>query len=788
MNKPTLKEQAHGEIEKIFRILLPQNGLSVREEQITLCHAMLDTLLKNNIALCDAGVGIGKTYAYLTACILLKKFAPHGPAGSQPVVISTSSVALQDSIIEEYIPFLSRIFLENRVISKPIRAIVRKGKERFVCDARLSQRLEAVKDKNKNAKQLKALLSLRTYYDLDSVTGLSGFDRRQVCVPKVCEKTCPLRSACRYHQYLKEARSAEIFVQICNHNYLLADAAHRLQELRPLLNDYRALVIDEAHKLPDAARQMYGKSLSAEDFSELCTLLAKEKYALAAQRLKEKFTALMGAMCRGELLEEAQRTAFASQVNYYTKYIQAHEGWTFVDIYADQGITGTSALKRDEFLRLMRDCRQGKIDRILVKSVSRFARNAQDCIEAVRELRQLGVTVYFEKEHINTANMSNEMFLSMMSAFAQEESISISKNMRKGAVMRMKNGTFRLSQAPYGYYLDEKGILIVQQEESKIVQRIFGNFLSGMGIQEIAAELQKEHIPKLNGEPIWSYTGILYILTNERYIGDELFQKRYTTDTLPFQKKINRGQKKQYYAEDTHDPIISREVFRKAQELLKRKSERHGHQNNGQYTFTSLIVCDECGTNFCRRIAKNQRVLWTCRKHFKGKHLCSMESLNETEIQQCFLTLYKKLAENRQEILGSYLRQLEELKDKDFMAHPDAMELNRQIAGLLEQNHTLHRLRAKECIDSAFFIAQSNELSQKISNLKAELKQYRDLNEYADFIDNTRLILTILDSPMPVFSSSVFRNIVSRITVTHETLRFQLVNGLELEEERISGG
>ena len=328
MNKPTLKEQAHGEIERIFRILLPQNGLAVREEQITLCHAMLDTLLQNNIALCDAGVGIGKTYAYLTACILLKKFAPHGPAGSQPVVVSTSSVAphgpagsqpvvvstssvaLQDAIIGEYIPFLSRIFLENRIIQKPIRAMVRKGKERFVCNVRLSRRLEAVKDKKKNAEQMKALLSLRAYYDLDSVTGLSGFDRRQVCVPKVCEKTCSLRNACRYHQYLKEARSAEIFVQICNHNYLLADASHRLQELRPLLNDYRALVIDEAHKLPDAARQMYGQSLSAEDFRELCDLLAKEKYILAAQRLKEKFTALLGAMCRGELLEEAQRTAF----------------------------------------------------------------------------------------------------------------------------------------------------------------------------------------------------------------------------------------------------------------------------------------------------------------------------------------------------------------------------------------------------------------------------------------------------------------------------------------------
>lgn len=190
----------------------------------------MDTLFQNNIVLCDAGVGIGKTYAYLTACILLKKFAPHAPAGSQSVVVSTSSVALQDAIIGEYIPFLSRIFLENRIISKPIRAMVRKGKERFVCDARLSQRLEAVKDKKKNAEQMEALLSLRTHYDLDSVAGLSGFDRRQVCVPKVCEKNCPLRSNCRYHQYLKEARSAEISIQICNHNYLLADAAHRLQE------------------------------------------------------------------------------------------------------------------------------------------------------------------------------------------------------------------------------------------------------------------------------------------------------------------------------------------------------------------------------------------------------------------------------------------------------------------------------------------------------------------------------------------------------------------------------
>ena len=246
------KEQAHQEAERFFRTFLPQNGLTVREEQLSLCHVMLESLLQNRTALCDAGVGIGKTYAYLTACMLLKKFVP---VNTQSIVISTSSVALQKAIMGEYLPFLSRVLLENHIIEKPIRAIVRKGKERFVCDERLDQRLKAIKDKKKNEEQLEALLSLQTYYDLDNVTGLSGFDRRQVCVPKVCSQNCLQRDICRYHQYLKGAQDPEIFFQICNHNYLLADAAHRQQEIHPLLSEYQALVIDEAHKLPDAARQ-----------------------------------------------------------------------------------------------------------------------------------------------------------------------------------------------------------------------------------------------------------------------------------------------------------------------------------------------------------------------------------------------------------------------------------------------------------------------------------------------------------------------------------------------------
>ena len=198
-----------------------------------------------------------------------------------------------------------------------------------------------------------------------------------------------------------------------------------------------------------------------------------------------------------------QLNSFSAQVEYFTQLIQAHSDWEFIDIYADEGITGTRADKRDDFQRMMRDCRAGRIDRILVKSISRFGRNSADCIEAVRELKILGIAVAFEKEGIDTGRMTNEMYFSMYSAFSQEESTSIAKNMRKGAVMRMKNGTYRLSQAPYGYRLDEKGGLLIHPEEAKVVRKIFGDFLSGKSIREIANELAQAQVPKLKGNPVW---------------------------------------------------------------------------------------------------------------------------------------------------------------------------------------------------------------------------------------------------------------------------------------------
>lgn len=302
MNQDPMK-QAHSEAERLFRELLPGEGLAVREEQLSLCHTMLDALFQNKIALCDAGVGIGKTYAYLAACILWRKHS----RSAKPIAISTSSIALQTAILKEYLPFLSQIFLENRLVKEPIRGIIRKSKERFVCDERLRQRLAAVRDKQKNPAQRKALDSLKRIFDLDAVPELSGFDRRQVCIPQVCPGNCP-RKSCRYRQYLKQARSSEVAVQICNHNYLLADAIHRLKKLPPLLGDFGILVVDEAHKLPDAAAQMTGQSLSEEDAAELAAALSAEGYPYTAAQLRERCAALWASL--SPLAGKGERAAF----------------------------------------------------------------------------------------------------------------------------------------------------------------------------------------------------------------------------------------------------------------------------------------------------------------------------------------------------------------------------------------------------------------------------------------------------------------------------------------------
>ncbi|MCI8285914.1 MAG: ATP-dependent DNA helicase [Firmicutes bacterium] len=312
--KVEYQKRVHQEIEKIFRVLLPEQGLAVREEQIRLCHEMLNTLLEGKIALCDAGVGIGKTYAYLVACIMMRKYSALAervvPLNYFPMVISTSSIALQKAILSEYIPFLSKVLVEHGMIQTPLRAVVRKGKEHFVCDVRLEQRLEAIRDKKKNAIQKEALILLRKHYDMDEVQGISGFDRRLVNVPKFCPRECPEKDTCRYQKYLNEAKRKDIFIQICNHNYLLADASHRNKDYRPLLVDYRILIVDEAHQLPEAARQMYGKSLCFDNIREIGYYLEQEHQNAEARTMKSVIRNMLDIIAENHMTGNGLRAHF----------------------------------------------------------------------------------------------------------------------------------------------------------------------------------------------------------------------------------------------------------------------------------------------------------------------------------------------------------------------------------------------------------------------------------------------------------------------------------------------
>ena len=249
------RQVAHREIDHIFQDLFPSHGMTARPSQIELSHKMLDAMIHSKIALSDAGTGIGKTYAYLVAGVSFSRALSRENIPFQPILISTSSIALQTAVREEYIPFLSSVLLEDKLIQAPIRAVIRKGKGHYVCDERLMRRLRQVDLERKNPLAAQALLSLRDHLDADQAPHLSQYDRNRVCVPTICD--CR-RDGCRYLCYMEACNSDRYLFQICNHNLLLADAIHRGSGHRPILPDVGALIIDEAHKLPETARQMFG--------------------------------------------------------------------------------------------------------------------------------------------------------------------------------------------------------------------------------------------------------------------------------------------------------------------------------------------------------------------------------------------------------------------------------------------------------------------------------------------------------------------------------------------------
>ena len=481
-----------------------------------------------------------------------------------------------------------------------------------------------------------------------------------------------------------------------------------------------------------------------------------------------------------------QLNSFSVQMDHYQNLIDQNEEWDLVDIYADEAVTGTRADKREEFQRMLTDCRRGKIDLILVKSVSRFARNIHDCLATVRELKALGVEVEFEEDGLKTADMHDEMIIGAFSSIAQEESTSISNNMRWSYARRMQNGTFTCCSAPYGYDLTD-GTLLPNTKEAPVVRRIFANYLSGKSMEQIADELNADGIPCKNGEVKWLYTAVAYILKSERYIGDALLQKSYTTDTMPFKTVRNKGERDRYYITGSHEPIISRSEFEQAQQLMQSRRSQNPNSGRGkQYVFSLKIRCGKCGTNFTRRVT-NGKVYWVCHRHFRKKELCELRQIWEDAIEQAFVRLYHKLRQNSRYILSPALRELTDLKSKITMSDGKIGTINKEIAELTKQSLVLNRLRTKGYMDSAIFMQKTNEINQQLDLLKRNRRRLLESDANDQMLSDCRLLVEIVEQGelhLPKFDEVLFHSIVNHIVVTgQDRLQFHLLGGFTFTEQ-----
>lgn len=488
----------------------------------------------------------------------------------------------------------------------------------------------------------------------------------------------------------------------------------------------------------------------------------------------------VAAYCRVSSDSEDQLHSYAAQIQYYTEYIGQHPDWVLADIYADEGLTGTKTDKRDDLMRMIADCRKGKIDRVIVKSVSRFARNTYDCLSLARLLKSYSVSIYFEEQELDTADMNDEMFLAMNGVQAQEESVTVSNNMRWHYRERMEKGEFVGTVSAYGYKLINKA-LEIYEPEAAIVRRIFDMYLSGMGKQAIANALNEDSVCRRHGKDTWYVDTVDYILNNERYIGDALLQKNYTTE-FPFRKMKNKGELPQYYVENNHPALISRETYEAVQRVQSGK--RRGDYSRTRHTLSGIMVCPDCGHKF-RRIMINGTAYWQCGYHVSGKTKCRSKRFSEESVYNAFILLVNKLSANREYILTPLISQLERMRSRNNTAQSKVYEIDRQIAEMNQQLHILAQHRTKGFYDTADYTARSGAINKKIDALRAERRKLlvEDENdEMMDELTGLNNIISLTDTQI-TFDGRLFEQIITGVTVASETeLRFRLVGGLELTE------
>jgi site-specific DNA recombinase len=359
----------------------------------------------------------------------------------------------------------------------------------------------------------------------------------------------------------------------------------------------------------------------------------------------EKPKLRVAAYCRVSTDSDEQATSYDAQIEHYTEYISKNPEWVLAGIFADDGITGTNTKKRDEFNRMIDECHAGNIDMIITKSISRFARNTLDCLKYIRELKDKNIPVFFEKESINTMDSKGEVLLTIMASLAQQESQSLSQNVKMGIQYRYQQGKVQVNHNRFlGYTKDADGNLVIEPKQAEIVKRIYREYLEGKSMDKIAAGLEADGILTGAGKERWHPSTIKKILTNEKYIGDALLQKTYTTDFLTKKRIKNNGTMPQYYVEGDHEAIIPKDIFLLVQEELARRRRVHTTENGKRrcysckHCFAQIVFCGECG-EYYRRVHWNNRgcrsIVWRCCSRLENTgHACRSRTVNETILEQ----------------------------------------------------------------------------------------------------------------------------------------------------------
>ncbi len=513
---------------------------------------------------------------------------------------------------------------------------------------------------------------------------------------------------------------------------------------------------------------------------------ARRQVGNTARQQEDKPKLRVAAYCRVSTDSDEQATSYEAQVEHYTEYIQKNPEWEFAGIYADDGISGTNTKNREEFNRMIEECEAGNIDMIITKSISRFARNTLDCLKYIRQLKEKNIPVFFEKEAINTMDSKGEVLLTIMASLAQQESQSLSQNVKLGLQFRYQNGQVQVNHNHFlGYTKDEEGNLVIDPEQAEVVKRIYREYLEGYSMDKIAKGLEEDGILTGAGKTKWWTSTINKILRNEKYIGDALLQKTYTTDFLNKTRVKNNGIVPQYYVEENHEAIIPKDIFLRVQEELVRrrvvKTSANGKKRSYscKHCFAQIVICGECGEMF-RRIHWNNRgcksIVWRCISRLEptGQE-CHARTVNETVLENVVVQAINTLLGDK----STYQAQLQQNIAKVIRdaQKTTADGIDEQLLEL--QKELLKKANNKEAYDEIadqIFALREKRQQASMDTVQRD-EQLQRITELQDFIKDQ-------SSDLTVFDEALVKRWLKQIIIWPTHCTVELKSGLKVDVER----